>query len=216
MTITLEVKPREDNVSAKSLRANGSVPAVIYGQNQEATAVVLDAKVFEKVRKEAGDSTIVELAGLKDKVEALIKDVDFDPVKLEIMHVDFYAIEQGKEMTTTVHLEFIGEAPAENSKVGVVNKVIQDVEVTCKPADLPSHIDVDLSVLATLEDKITIGDLTVPKGVTINAESEDPVAVVNEVQEVNEEEGAEAPDMDAIEVEQKGKGEEAEGEAESA
>ena len=62
MTITLEVKPREDNVSAKSLRANGSVPAVIYGQNQEATAVVLDAKVFEKVRKEAGDSTIVELA----------------------------------------------------------------------------------------------------------------------------------------------------------
>lgn len=209
MTITLTATERDKATTVDSLRANGNVPAVVYGPKQEPIAISLDAKAFNKVRKEAGESTIVELTGLKDTIEVLIKQVEFDPVKQQIVHVDFYALEMGKEITTHIKLEFIGEAPAEESKIGNVNKVLHEVEVTCKPKDLPNHIDVDLSTLVTLEDKIHVSDLNIPKGVTVNTEAEDSVVVVSAARVVteDEEETAEAPDMDSIEVEQKGKGE---------
>lgn len=206
MTITLAVTPRDESTTTQSLRASGGVPAVIYGPKQEPTPVAIDSKVFDKVRKEAGESTIIEIAGLKEPVEVLIKDVDFNPVKQEVVHVDFYAIERGKDITTTVALEFIGEAPVEESRDGSVNKVLYEVMVTCRPSDLPSHIDVDLSSLVAVEDKILIQDLKIGEGITLEADPEDAVVVVSAAkQESEDEEEAAEVDMDAIEVEHKGK-----------
>jgi large subunit ribosomal protein L25 len=206
MTIKLAVTERDEKTKIDTLRANGQIPAVVYGPKQESIALVIDAKLFDKVRKEAGESTIIELEGLKTEVEVLIQDVEFNPVRQEVLHADLYAVEKGKEMTTHVALEFIGEAPVEAGKIGNVTKVLHEVNVTCKPADLPSHIDVDLSSLVGLDDKILLKDLPVGKGVKIEGDDEDPVVVVSAMREEEEEE-APALDMDAIEVEQKGKGE---------
>lgn len=208
MTIILPVTLRNESTNLKTLRANGSLPAVVYGSKQEPIAIELEAKVFDKIKKEAGESTIIELSGLKGKVEVLIKDVEFNPIKNQIMHVDFYAVEQGKEMTTHVGLEFIGEAPVEQSKLGSVNKVLHEVEVTCLPSLLPNHIDVDLASLVDLESKILIKDLKVAKGVAIHGHEEDPVVVVSAVNDTTEGEEL-VVDMTAIEVEKKG-GEKAE------
>jgi large subunit ribosomal protein L25 len=208
MTIKLAVTERDENTKLDTLRASGKIPAVVYGPKQEAIAIAIDSKTFDKVRKEAGESTIIELEGLKVELEVLIQEVEFNPVKQEVLHADLYAVERGKEMTTNVALEFIGEAPVEASKTGNLNKVLHEVNVTCKPKDLPSHIDVDLSTLVNLDDKILIKDLKVSAGVKIEADDEDPVVVVSAMREEVEEE-APALDMDAIEVEQKGKGEEA-------
>lgn len=213
MTITLSVTARDKNVKANKLRANGEIPAVVYSKGEESVSVVLDGTTFEKIKKEAGESTLIELQGLDKKTEVLIKDIEFDPVKQSIMHVDFLAIEQGKEMTVTVPLHFEGEAPAEKLN-GVVNKVHQEVEVTCQPKDLPGHIEVDLSVLVTLEDKILLKDLKVPTGVVINGEEDESIVVVNEVKE-EVEAPVEAVDMDSVEVVEKGKSEEAPAEDES-
>lgn len=209
MTITLIATERDKTTKVDLLRANGKVPAVVYGPKLDPITISLDAKSFDKVRQEAGESTIVELSGLKDKIEVLIKDVEFNPVKQQIVHVDFYAVEMDKEITTHIKLEFIGEAPVEEAKIGSINKVLHEVEVTCKPADLPNHIDVDLSVLVNIEDKIHVKDLSIPAKVTVNTDPDDSVVVVSPVKETteDEDEAAEAPDMDAIEVEQKGKGE---------
>jgi large subunit ribosomal protein L25 len=209
MTITLAVTARDQSINTAALRKGGDVPAVVYGAKQEPISITLSAIEFEKIRKEAGESTIVELSGLDETLEVLIKSVDFHPVKQQVMHVDFYAFERGKDMTTSVPLEFIGEAPVEESKEGTVTKVLQDVTVTCRPSNLPSHIDVDISVLVNVEDKISIADLKVPEGVVIEAELEDPVAVVSAAKQVSddEEEAATEIDMDSIEVEEKGKGE---------
>ena len=104
-----------------------------------------------------------------------MKDVDFSPIKGGIVHVDFYALEMGKEITTHIPLHFINEAPAE--KLGaVINKVLHEVEITCKPNVLPSHLDVDLSVIVTIEDKIHVSDIKLPKGVVVNADGHDMVA----------------------------------------
>jgi large subunit ribosomal protein L25 len=207
MTITLAVTERDTSTATKTLRANGEIPAVVYGPKQDAVHVAMSSKDFDKVRKEAGESTIVELSGLKEVIEVLIKDIDFNPVKQEIAHVDFYAIERGKEMTTSIALEFIGESPIEASNKGMVNKILHEVEVTCMPKDLPGHIEVQLNTLVTLEDKILIKDLKVGTGVTLTADAEDTVAIVSALKEQAEEDQVEALDMDAIEVEKKGKGE---------
>ncbi|MFT7644595.1 MAG: large subunit ribosomal protein L25 [Candidatus Paceibacteria bacterium] len=216
MTITLPVTLRDGSKKVYSLRANGGVPAVVYGPKQEPLSISLEGKSFGKILKEAGESTFVELTGLEESIEVLIKKVEFNPVKQQVLHVDFYAVERGKEMTTTVALEFIGEAPVEKSGAGSVTKVLHEIEVTCMPRDLPSHIDVDISVLASVEDKIHIGDLKVPKGVTIEVDVEDSVAVVSAARTHDEPEDEKATeiDMDAIEVEQKGKDETEEGKTE--
>jgi len=217
MTITLAVTARDESVKMEVMRKNGNVPAVVYGTKQEPISITLSEKEFEKVRKEAGESTIVELSGLEKPIEVLIKSVDFHPVKQQVTHVDFYAFEVGKEMTTYVALEFIGEAPVEESKEGSVTKVLHEIEVTCLPSDLPSHIDVDISGLVNVEDKIHISDLKAPKGVVLEGEPEDPVAVVSAAKQTTEDEDEESTeiDMDAIEVEEKGKGADADAQEKS-
>lgn len=207
MTIKLEVTTRDAATDVATVRSEGGVPGVVYGPKQEALSITVPAKVFDKIRKEASESTIIELTGLGESHEVLIKDVEFNPVKQEILHVDFYAIERGKDITTHVPLEFVGESPAEQSRIGSVTKVLHEVEVTCRPSVLPEHIEVDISVLATAEDKIHVSDLKVDSAVKIEADPEDVVAVIAVAKEESEDESTEV-DMDAIEVEAKGKVEE--------
>jgi large subunit ribosomal protein L25 len=211
MTMTLAVTERDNTKSLETLRASGSVPAIIYGPAQSPVAITLDGKVFEKVLKEAGESTVLELTGLASPIEVLIKDVDFNPVKQRVNHVDFYAVEKGKEITAQVALHFIGEAPVEESRAGSVTKVIHQLEVTCKPANLPNHIDVNLGVLKSVEDKIHVSDLIIPAGVKVNASPEDSVVVVSAAKQTpDSEEEVAAVDMGAVLVEKKGKAGEAE------
>ncbi|MBP6881535.1 MAG: 50S ribosomal protein L25 [Candidatus Pacebacteria bacterium] len=179
MTMTLAVTARDHSKDLEALRANGGIPAVVYGPAQTPITITLDGKEFEKIMKEAGESTVLALTGLPSPVEALIKDVDFNPVKQRVNHVDFYAVEKGKEITTHVTLHFVGEAPVEETGAGSVTKIMHELEITCTPADLPNHIDVDLSVLASVEDKIHVRDLALsPRVKVLHVSPEDPVAVV--------------------------------------
>ena len=211
MTITLKVSERtERGKQLSKLRQEGVLPAVVYGPKEGTVAIKLDAKEFEKIFKEAGESSVMVLSGAGEDKEVLVQDVAYDVLKGNIEHVDFYAIEKGKEVTVNVPLEFTGEAPAIKLG-GSLTKALHEIEVTCKPADLPHEIVVDVSSLATFEDHIRVKDLNIPAGVKISNDPEEMVAVVIEAKEEVEE--PVAIDMDAIEVEQKGK-EEEEGEGE--
>lgn len=206
MTITLPVTVRDQAKTTDRLRKEGMVPAVVYGPKHEAERISIDAKTLLKVLHTAGESSIVELTGLANPVEVLVKEVAFDPVKRVPQHVDFYVIERGKDMTLNIPLEFVGEAPAEKDGVGTVTKVLHEIEVTCRPSKIPAHIDVDVSGLIDAESKITIADLIVPEGVKVEHEGEETVAVISAQRE--EEVDAEAEttiDMSAIAVEEKGK-----------
>ncbi len=205
MTMTLSVTSRDETMKLDELRVNGGVPAVVYGPTQEPMAVAIDGKEFDKVLKEAGEATVVSLSGLSKPVDVLIKGVDFNPVKQRVMHVDFYVVDQNKEVTTHVPVHLVGEAPVEESKAGVVNKVLHDLTVSAKPNDLPAHIDVDISGLAAAGDKILVGDIKLPKGVAVEEEADEAVVVVSAIKEEVEEEEVATVDMSAIEVEKKGK-----------
>lgn len=207
MTVTLQIQKREiTGKKLEKLRGEGKLPAVVYGPKQEAVLITLDKGNFEKVLKEAGESTVINLAGLGEEIEVLVHDVSFNPAKGGVIHVDFYAIEKGKEITVHVPLEFIGEAPATKTG-GSLTKVLHEIEITCKPTALPQHIEVDVSGLDDFEKQIHVKDLVIPSGVTVMNDKDEVVALVQEVKE--EEEPEAAVDMAAVEVETKGKAEDA-------
>jgi len=204
MKVELAVIKREG--SAEATRSAGQVPGVVYGPKQEPISIAADKLTFERTLETAGESTIINLTGLDEAVEVLIHDVSFNSARGGVEHVDFYAIERGKELTTNVTLEFIGEAPIEQSGA-TVNKVLQELEVTCRPSVLPSHVEVDITGLKELDSQIFVKDLVVVEGVKIEDDPELVVASVSAAREEEPEEAPEAVDMDAVAVEEKGKGE---------
>jgi len=199
MTVTLEVAKR-----ASGEKPEGMVPGVVYGPKQESLSLAIERRAFEKTLEEAGESTIITLKGLDEEIEVLVQDVAFNAARGGVEHVDFYAIERGKELTTNVALEFIGDAPAEKDGM-IINKILYDVQVTCRPSVLPSHIDVDLSGLTEVTSQVTVADLVVEEGVKIDNDPEEVIASVSEARADEPEEPTEDVDMDAIEVEEKGK-----------
>ena len=206
MTFSLTVEERKERgKQLGTLRGAGKLPAVMYGPKETATPLTIDRATFEKLFKQAGESSVIVLEGLAKPKEVLVHEVAFDPLKGGITHVDFYAIEAGKEITVAIPLEFVGEAPAVKLG-GTLTKVLYEVEVTCMPAKLPQHLTVDVSALVDFETQIHVKDLEIPNGVKIENEPEDVVALVQEVKEEVIEEPV-AVDMSAIEVEKKGKDE---------
>lgn len=205
---TLDITLRDGSVSAEALRASGKVPAVFYGPKEEATPIAFDKLAFDKVFKEAGESTVITLKGLGEDKDTLIHDIDFHPVTGTPVHVDFYVMEKGKKVRTHVPLEFIGEeeAPAIKSLGGTLVKVLHEIEIEAMPKDLPHGIEVDVSILDTFDKHIAIKDIKLPAGVeVVDMDPDDTVASVAEPREEVIDEPVEAIDMDAIEVEKKGK-----------
>ena len=204
MTFTLAVETRtERGKQLDRVRAAGKLPAVMYGPKEETTPLSVNQIAFEKLFKQAGESSVITLQGLTGPKDVLVQDVAFDPRRGGIIHVDFYAVEAGKEITVHVPLEFAGEVPALKLG-GTLTKVLHEIEVTCTPQNLPQHITVDVSVLVDFETQTHVKDLVIPANVKVENDPEDVVALVQAVEEEKEEPAA-AVDMSAIEVEKKGK-----------
>lgn len=183
----LTVEKRASETKAKALRDKGVLPAVIYGRSQESTPIAVDLKVFSKLYKAAGESSVITLKGLGADKQVLIHDVEFDAVLGTPVHADFYAIEKGQKVTVSVPLEFDGVAPAVKDLGGILTKVMHEIEITCELADLPHAIHVDISKLATLEDQIKVADLKLPKSAEIGVDMDEVVAMVSVAQEEVEE-----------------------------
>ncbi|MEK7228370.1 MAG: 50S ribosomal protein L25 [Patescibacteria group bacterium] len=192
-----------------SVRASGRIPAVFYGFGKESTPVSVPSIDFIKLFKQAGETTAITLDLGSEKVPTLIHDIQRDPVTGEPIHVDFLVVDMNKEAEVSVPIEFTGLAEAEKSGIGMVMKVMHEVEVRALPANLPHSIVVDITELITLQDVIHAKDLALPSGVSLVTNGEDVVASVSAY--VEEKEEAPVLDLDAIEVEKKGKKEEEEG-----
>lgn len=210
METKLQASPRTiQGKKLRALRAQGVLPAVVYGPKEKALSIGLSQKEFEKLFKDAGESTLITLTGLGDAKEVLVHDVSYDPVLGIPLHVDFYAVEKGKMLTVHVPVEFEGEAPVLKLGTAMLTKVLHEIEVECLPSDLPQHVTVDLSSLTEIGSSIHVKDINPIRGVTFIADPEDVVVVINAALEETEE-VAEGPDMAAIDVEKKGKKEEEE------
>lgn len=198
--ITLSAEQRTG--TAKALRSAEKIPAVYYGKGSDAVSVAIDAKEFAKVYKEAGETTVFNLTIGAEKIPVLIKEIQRDVRLGEPTHVDFLMVDMKKEIEIAVPLEFTGTAEAEKNGLGTLVKVMHEVVVQALPTAIPQSITIDVTSLTTLEDQIKAGDITLPKGVTLVTDAEEAVALVTAFVEEKEEA---AFDVNAVEVEQKGK-----------
>lgn len=179
MASILQAKYRTElGRKVKPLRRGGFLPAVVYGEGVPSKSITVSYKDFEKVYREAGESTIVDLDVDGKQFNVLIQDIARDPIRGDLVHADFYAVRMDKVLRTKVPLAFIGESPAVKNEGGVLVKVVQEIEVEALPKDLPREIRVDVSQLAALESRIKIQDLTILQGVKLIGDPDEVLVIV--------------------------------------
>ena len=163
---TLNAQARTDlgKGASRRLRHAANIPAVVYGGNKPAESVTILAKEIAKLfENEAAYSHVIELNVDGAKQNVIVKAMQRHPSKQFIMHADFVRVVAGQKLTAIVPVHFVGEeAPVK--KGGEISHVVNEIEVTCLPKDLPEFIEVDLAN-AEIGDIIHLSDLKAPKGV---------------------------------------------------
>ena len=149
---------------ARRTRAEGKVPAVLYGLTSsgkaEATAIAVEPKALTKIlHSEAGANTLIslKLAGTGD-TRVLVKEYQLDPITHQILHADFYRIAMDKVLRITVPITVKGEAPGVKQQGGILEYVHRQVEVECLPADIPENIEINVGELM-LHQGVRVRDL---------------------------------------------------------
>ncbi len=203
-TYTLAAQPRTlIGRKTRILRAEGGVPAVAYGPAlAQPKNLTVDRNAFVRLYKDAGESSIVELGVEGEQtLHVLIQDIQVDPLRGEVTHVDFRAVDMNKPVEANVKLVTTGESLAVKAGGTLVN-ALESLTVRALPAKLPHELTIDLSKLATFDDSILVKDIAVPEGVEVLEDAEDTVMLVEAPR--SEEEMAEldkAVDADVSKVE---------------
>ena len=151
-----------------SLRADGLIPSVIYGGKGEPMLAQSAYNETEKVLKAAGYHSTIDLTVDGKSHMAIVKAIDLNPVTRRIDNIEFQEVSANKVVEATTPIVPVGYENSEAAKFHfVLSQIMEEIEVKAKPADLPKEIEIDASKLATVEDKITVADIVLPKGVEL-------------------------------------------------
>ncbi len=215
---SVEAKPRQSGGKndARRLRKSGLIPAVLYGAGLQPINISVDPKQINRIlHSEQGHNTIFDMSAGGDSGKVMIVDWQHEPIKGALLHVDLKRIAMDQLLQVSVPVVMRGEAPGVKLQGGVLEQMLREVEVECLPADIPGHIDADVSELV-FGQTLRVADLPRIDKVKFLTDENQAVAHVTAVKEVaaaTPVEGAEAAATTAEpEVIKKGKGE-AEGEA---
>ncbi len=164
--------------AAKKLRREGFVPAVLYGGKHSSLPIKLPYPTVERLAERIERENILLEVTLKngkgeETVEAVVKEVQRDPVTWKVIHMDLYEIVRGQKIAVTVPVHLIGK-PVGVEMGGIIEHELRELEIECLPKDLPSSIDIDVSHL-NIGDSIHVRDIKVGEGIRI---LEDPDATV--------------------------------------
>ncbi len=163
----------------KHLRAEGLVPATIYGPKREATNIQFDEKTFKKVFDKVGYNKFIELEIEGEKpTRVLVKEVNFDPIKDNIMDISIYDVDEDRKVSVEVPIEITGESPAVKLKLGFLVQQTTAVAVYCLPKDLPGEFKVSIESIETTSDTISLSDLDLPEGVEFDSSVDPNSAIV--------------------------------------
>lgn len=202
-SIVLEKREQKGSREVASLRAKSFVPGVLYGSGlgkSKPALVQVNALDLNKLLAEIEESSLVNAVFGKKTYPTLVKDIQKNPLKAEILSVDFFAPDLNEEIETPVALEFEGVSQSEKEGNTLI-KIHQEIEVNALPQDLPEHIVVDLSKLVTLDDVIRVSDLEFPQGVEALLEADELIAIT-EAPQTEEEPEMTKEELDALEKSQ--------------
>ena len=196
----------------KKLRNTGKVPAVVYGYGTKNTSVKVDEVEFIKVIREVGRNGVIDLGVGSKSIKVMVSDYQFDPLKNQITHIDFLAINMTEERTVDVPVHLVGEA-AGAKEGGVVEQPLVDLQVTATPENIPESIAVDITELE-VNDSYSVSDIKVSGDFTIENDPEESVVTVVPPTDEPTEEEVEAMEGEAVTEEPEVVGEEKEEDSE--
>jgi large subunit ribosomal protein L25 len=183
--IKLKLESR-DSQKPNQLRAQGKIPATLYGPGKPSENVQIDEKVFSRLPATAF-SHVIELETDAGPVNALIRQVQRRSTTHKPLNIELYRVSADHKLTITVPLTLIGESPAITAG-GMLVEIYQEAEIECLPKDIPDSIEVDLSKILEIEQGLHFSDLRVPPGVEILNPPEEIIVRVVEPRVVTEEE----------------------------
>ncbi len=144
-------KPREGKFNknaARRVRAAGSIPAVLYGSGHDPVAVEVDPKQISRILfSETGHNTIFDVEVGSTTSKAMIVEWQREPLRDQLIHIDLKRIALDKPLRVHVRVKLVGTPIGVKAEGGILDQVLREVEIECLPADIPSHIDVDVSGL---------------------------------------------------------------------
>jgi large subunit ribosomal protein L25 len=196
VTIQAEARPGTGKGVARKLRAVGKVPAVLYGRGLDPVAVAVDRmSLMRAFKTDAGRNVLIDLEIEGDTHLTLARELQRDPVRGTILHVDFLKIARDVEIEVDVPIHVVGESPGVKEG-GVIEHHIWSVRLACLPGNVPERLDADISKMV-IGDMLRVADLKIPEGVTILTPPEEAVlgVIVPQILKVEEE----APAAEAVE-----------------
>ncbi len=207
--LTAQSRKKTGKGVARSLRRQALIPAVFYGPEVGPVPLTLSSRDLEKlVSTGAGENVLIDLNiedGESPQIHrAMIKEVQMDPVKRTILHVDLYAISMDKKISVEVPILLTG-TPAGASEGGILQQVRRTLEISCLPDRIPEVLELDVTALA-IGDSLHVSDLNVPEGIDVFAEEQLTIATVvppTKVEEIEPEvpEEEEAEEREEVEAE---------------
>jgi len=206
--ISLKAKVRTEKGRKNSkTRESGRIPAVVYGHKVKNVLLDIDYKDFQRVLREAGESSLIELDIEGDKKSVLVHEIQKDPVSDKFIHIDFFQASLTEEVQVKVPLVLEGESLAVKDLGGTLVKNISELEVKALAKNLPHEIRVSIEPLKTFEDHILVKDLNVPKDVKVLAKPDEIVVSVSAPAKVEEDLAKEieekVEDVEKVEKEKK-------------
>lgn len=197
MTLIKAKKREKQGKQNTSLRNDGILPAVLYGEDVKNTPIQVENKDFEQAYKEAGESSLISLELDKKKYDVLIHQIAKDPLTDKFIHVDFYKPSSRKKIEAEIPFVFEGESLAVKDLGGILVRELNGLLVKGLAHDLPREIIVDVSGLKDFESRIYVKDLNLPEGIESQREEDEIIALVVPQKEEKEEE----PETETTETE---------------
>ncbi len=166
--LTARLRARSGTNLVRRLRREGDVPAVLYGGGKPNLSIAVNHDVlYHSLEKEEFHSAVIVINTDGKKEQVILRDVQRHPHKINVLHADFQRVDENKALTMSLPIHFIGEEECAGIKTGgIISHLMNDVEVTCLPRDLPGHIEVDLTHL-DLNESLHLSDIQLPEGVHI-------------------------------------------------
>jgi len=197
-SLSAETRTETGKGVARKLRAAGRVPAVVYGHAREAQALSLQTRELEKLLSSISTgSTVVELSLGGATTKTLIREVQRHPFKKQILHVDFQELVAGEKVTVEIPLVFVGVPEGVRLSGALLEQILHSIEVLVDPANIPNHIDVDVTNLA-MGHSLHVSELTLPAGLEVLTEEDATVCAVVAPRAVVEETPAEGEEAVAV------------------
>jgi large subunit ribosomal protein L25 len=211
ITVRAELRAGRGKNDSRRLRARGLVPLTVYGGEGEPIAAAAPlAELAAILRSGAGHNAIftLDVDGVGPS-EVMFLDRQLDPVRSRLIHADLRRLVRGQEIEVSVRLELEGEPAGVREGEGVLEQLLREVEIRCRPSIIPDFITVDVSHLGA-HDVLHVSDVRVDEGITIVTDPETAVATVAAVREEQVEERTPEEDVSEPEVIGKGKKEDEE------